>query len=1282
MLRSSIIRFLSKFIVFCFVLQAITSTLTTASFAADTNLLSLDIFAVKNAETQGLGEYKILSVENNELTLEYEIKGKEFGINQPNVPTEIALILDLSSSMQSSDSIDDLQKATLAFIETLNTRSNVKVALVPFARYSNPKEYFDNLQYSNGSTIGGGGIFYSTNSPLLKDQAANLKVAGSGTNIADAIRVAYNLLIKSSNSNISDKYVVLMTDGQATAYNTQNINDFVKSASTITQADYISSSDYAANTKNPFNPGDTPTNYAIKMGEVVSGNEDAYAINTFSVLYNVNTDASATESLLKIARSLSKEKGKFDDLKLFENSNITKLDINSNTNELNKSLNNLGIYFSSNKEGSASDLEGVFNKISSEIAESPRSYFEMPVDFTTILPSGIGIDDIVKGLEINNRTYSNVSNSNIQIKYKKYDKDGVPTETEYQDLPVDILTDCDPAEKGSNRIKATIDDMSLVLQTKSGKYKSPDVVLRIKVKLLKPATNDSVVLSRIKSELDYNRPTPIIGDLDKRIRETVNANNDVVFSLPSYTEEIKAVRDVINPAGELHLRIDTANFESVSKDLNDRKFTFKFGREAFTLVIKQASDTPINPIEVKNNVVTLNLHKDENNIGFIIDKISAALATALNSVPNINKSNFNVSVNNDTLIIKSVASVTGQSIEVMCDKDSLVNDSILVSTNKGYSFAPVAASSAKTSKEAVLGVPSEIKYKIEGNIDIKVPPFPSFEPPVATPIPIDQKEIIFLLDSSMYFSKGEVPTGGVLDYVLYSDTDINVIGEKKTFNGSVHTNKHFNSEANDYEIKEGYKIEYGTKHIGAGLEEKLEPYLKQATKILSIEQLTEWPAIINESILVQENAGRDITGDDIHVLLDGTDRFGSPKFKVTGSGILNLGKSLYFPGSVTFSVRNITGNGQAFIFAAGDITIQGYGASNDTTMDRVCFFSKMGDIKFESDNSSIKGLAIAASGEIVFQGRYNDFVGNFISNKITIKSSFDTFTHPGKSTDYPENLNDNYEPHPHYDILVQKLWDLIDSYDEHKIGIIQFDSSANSSEGRNNRFELFNMSNTTEKEELKNHITDNILSYRPGNNESNLGDALRRAYMVFNSVESNPNVPRYLVVLTGISPTTYSHDDDLISSFLDDTHDTRQDSAKAIEYAKAYSEKLFDREIKSFYVDLTAFTGQSNAVLYDIATVAGVSSSEFKGTEYVKAEDNGSEALNKALVDDTNSVKAFLDKVVEIEEIINEEIPGSPVNPDLGKVNILSEVVTFIETLPEGVIPKGIKFENKDYIPF
>ncbi len=151
-------------------------------------------------------------------------------------------------------------------------------------------------------------------------------------------------------------------------------------------------------------------------------------------------------------------------------------------------------------------------------------------------------------------------------------------------------------------------------------------------------------------------------------------------------------------AANLQVAMSVGAFANVTTDLNNREFVFKFNGEAITLKIAQtdAGTADVNKIEVTNGntEVTLTLDKNATEEEFVIGKIGEALKAVIQANDNIDEDNFVIGRDKNVLSIQTVATGAGQSVAVSLKTGT--NDSLLVSTNDGASFAAVGAIATDT----------------------------------------------------------------------------------------------------------------------------------------------------------------------------------------------------------------------------------------------------------------------------------------------------------------------------------------------------------------------------------------------------------------------------------------------------------------------------------------------------------------------------------------------------------------------------------------------------------
>lgn len=145
--------------------------------------------------------------------VKYKITPKAIPVGESNTEKDIVLVMDTSGSMDyiSSENrkpyywneksrLDIIKNVAKKFASKFDNNEKVNISLIEFGNYAIKQVSLTNMK--NG---------YTSN---LYNEISWLSAGGS-TNIGDGLRLAYNEL---NNNNGHDKYIVLMTDGIAEAY--------------------------------------------------------------------------------------------------------------------------------------------------------------------------------------------------------------------------------------------------------------------------------------------------------------------------------------------------------------------------------------------------------------------------------------------------------------------------------------------------------------------------------------------------------------------------------------------------------------------------------------------------------------------------------------------------------------------------------------------------------------------------------------------------------------------------------------------------------------------------------------------------------------------------------------------------------------------------------------------------------------------------------------------------------------------------------------------------------
>jgi Mg-chelatase subunit ChlD len=135
---------------------------------------------------------------------EYNITPKPLPVTKDNTEKDIVLVIDTSGSMDEKvdriRKIETMKKVAKNFIDKFKESKNFNIGLVEYSSYA-----------CKVSDI----LPASSNSEILKNKIDSLEIGGA-TNIGDGIRTAKAML--DERTSVKEKYIILMTDGEATAY--------------------------------------------------------------------------------------------------------------------------------------------------------------------------------------------------------------------------------------------------------------------------------------------------------------------------------------------------------------------------------------------------------------------------------------------------------------------------------------------------------------------------------------------------------------------------------------------------------------------------------------------------------------------------------------------------------------------------------------------------------------------------------------------------------------------------------------------------------------------------------------------------------------------------------------------------------------------------------------------------------------------------------------------------------------------------------------------------------
>lgn len=158
----------------------------------------------------------------DEYEIEYTIKPKDIKMYYDNRPKEIVLVIDTSGSMKyrlkdnneagyNEKSRMEIAKSALnKFLDRFKLSPETKISILSY------NDCVNMTKFSNNSNM-----IDANRTDELKNVIRNLK-AGGGTNIGEGIRQGLWLLNQNSNSR---KYMVVMSDGEASTYTVPRGND-------------------------------------------------------------------------------------------------------------------------------------------------------------------------------------------------------------------------------------------------------------------------------------------------------------------------------------------------------------------------------------------------------------------------------------------------------------------------------------------------------------------------------------------------------------------------------------------------------------------------------------------------------------------------------------------------------------------------------------------------------------------------------------------------------------------------------------------------------------------------------------------------------------------------------------------------------------------------------------------------------------------------------------------------------------------------------------------------
>jgi len=142
----------------------------------------------------------------------YSITPKPVKPAQGGVKKDIVLVLDTSGSMNDNSKMAQAKSVAKNFIDKFSQTDNVRIGIVEYSTYGRKASEFKSVK---------------SNMASIKSDIDKLGTGGA-TNIGDGVRIACAML--DGYSQADEKYIILMTDGEATAYS-RDINGKKSSSS-------------------------------------------------------------------------------------------------------------------------------------------------------------------------------------------------------------------------------------------------------------------------------------------------------------------------------------------------------------------------------------------------------------------------------------------------------------------------------------------------------------------------------------------------------------------------------------------------------------------------------------------------------------------------------------------------------------------------------------------------------------------------------------------------------------------------------------------------------------------------------------------------------------------------------------------------------------------------------------------------------------------------------------------------------------------------------------------
>lgn len=210
----------------------------------------------------------------------------------------LAKVKGIIRTEQEESRIDVMKKTVKEFVDKLKDDKRVKISLVSYESYA--KDYTYNNKVFAKLTDETHYILYGEMYTQYKDLKYDIDSlqADGGTNIGDGLRKAYYNLKNSGNSD-ADKYIILMTDGEPTAYSwSEEYENYY-----IGAGKYGQQYEYYPKNENNYYSG---LKYSKKVSRELIAN-DNMDINSFMIGFSNGSNRNKLEELANIVDGYYKE---------------------------------------------------------------------------------------------------------------------------------------------------------------------------------------------------------------------------------------------------------------------------------------------------------------------------------------------------------------------------------------------------------------------------------------------------------------------------------------------------------------------------------------------------------------------------------------------------------------------------------------------------------------------------------------------------------------------------------------------------------------------------------------------------------------------------------------------------------------------------------------------------------------------------------------------------------------------------------------------------------------